>query len=118
MDVKSLYTLVSVADRGSFAEAAKALGITLPAVSMQMSALEEELNIQLFDRSRRPPKLTEKGLYLTQRARELMAHWESLSDSPKREATGAILKLRVVQTTVPGTLPLSYRLQLASRQDR
>jgi len=117
MDVKSLYTLVSVADRGSFAEAAKALGITLPAVSMQMSALEEELSIQLFDRSRRPPKLTEKGLYLTQRARELIAHWESLSDSLKREATGAILKLGVVHTAVSGLLPLALRLLQDSRHD-
>lgn len=110
MDVKSLYTLVAIADRGSFAEAAKSLGISLPAVSMQMSALEDELGIKIFDRSRRPPVLTEKGLYLTKRARELIAHWESLSDYLKRDTTGAILKLGAVHTAVSGILPVALRL--------
>lgn len=110
MDVKSLYTLIAIADRGSFAQAAKSLGISLPAVSMQMRALEEELDTKIFDRSRRPPVLTEEGLYLTSRARELIEHWESLSDSLKREATGAILKLGSVHTAVSGILPIALRL--------
>lgn len=105
MDVKTLYTLVTIADRGSFAEASKVLGISLSAVSMQMRSLEEELDIKLFDRSRRPPVLTENGLYLTGRARELIDHWESLSESLKREATGAILKLGAVHTAVSGIVP-------------
>lgn len=109
MDVKTLYTLVTIADRGSFAEASKVLGISLSAVSMQMRSLEEELDIKLFDRSRRPPVLTENGLYLTVRARELIAHWESLSDSLKREATGAILKLGAVHTAVSGVVPPALR---------
>lgn len=110
MDVKTLYTLVTIADRGSFAEAAKALGISLSAVSMQMRALEDELDTKLFDRSRRPPVLTEHGLYLTVRARELIGHWESLSESLKREATGAILKLGAVHTAVSGIVPPALRL--------
>lgn len=109
MDVKTLYTLVTIADRGSFAEASKALGISLSAVSTQMRLLEEELGSKLFDRSRRPPVLTEKGLYLTGRARELIDHWESLSDSLKREATGAILKLGAVHTAVSGIVPPALR---------
>lgn len=110
MDVKTLYTLVTIADRGSFAEASKVLGISLSAVSMQMRSLEEELDIKLFDRSRRPPVLTENGLYLTGRARELIDHWESLSESLKREATGAILKLGAVHTAVSGIVPPALRL--------
>lgn len=110
MDVKTLYTLVTIADRGSFAEASKVLGISLSAVSMQMRSLEEELDIKLFDRSRRPPVLTESGLYLTGRARELIDHWESLSESLKREATGAILKLGAVHTAVSGIVPPALRL--------
>jgi DNA-binding transcriptional LysR family regulator len=58
LEIKTLYTLVAVADRGSFAEASAAIGLSLPAVSQQIRALEDELGTQLFDRSRRPPVLT------------------------------------------------------------
>jgi DNA-binding transcriptional LysR family regulator len=109
MDVKTLYTLVAVADRGSFGEAGKVIGLSLSAVSMQMAALEEELGIVLFDRSRRPPVLTASGLSLIHRARDLIAHWESLSESLKREAAGGVLKLGAVHTSVSGLLPLALK---------
>ncbi len=109
MDVKTLYTLITVADRGSFAEAAAALGLSLPAVSMQMRGLEEELGTSIFDRSRRPPVLTDSGLTLTHRARELIAHWESMSEALKRDASGGLLKLGSVHTCVSGVLPLALK---------
>lgn len=109
MDVKTLYTLIAIADRGSFAEAAAALGLSLPAVSMQMSGLEEELGTTIFDRSRRPPVLTDSGLTLTHRARELIAHWESMSEALKRDASGGLLKLGSVHTCVSGVLPLALK---------
>lgn len=113
MDVKTLYTLIAIADRGSFAQAAVALGLSLPAVSMQMRGLEEELGTSIFDRSRRPPVLTDSGLTLTHRARELIAHWESMSEALKRDASGGLLKLGSVHTCVSGVLPLALkRLQL------
>ncbi len=117
MDVKTLYTLITIADRGSFAEAAVALGLSLPAVSMQMRGLEEELGTSLFDRSRRPPVLTDSGLALTHRARELIAHWESMSEALKRDASGGLLKLGSVHTCVSGVLPLALRhMQLAGHR--
>ncbi|OWT60216.1 LysR family transcriptional regulator [Candidimonas nitroreducens] len=109
MDVKTLYTLVAVADRGSFAEAGKVIGLSLSAVSMQMRALEEELGTVLFDRTRRPPVLTASGLRLIDRARDLIEHWESLSDSLKRDAAGGVLKLGAVHTSISGWLPLALR---------
>lgn len=110
MDVKTLYTLVAIADRGSFAEASKVLNVSLSAVSMQMRSLEEELGTKLFDRSRRPAALTESGLYLIERARVLISQWEELSESLKREATGAILKIGVVHTAVSGIVPPALSL--------
>jgi len=109
MDVKTLYTLTAVADRGSFAEAGNAIGLSLSAVSMQMRALEEELGVTLFDRSRRPPVLTDSGLALTHRARELIAHWESMSAALKRDAAVGLLKLGSVHTCVSGVLPLALK---------
>ncbi|MFA5488271.1 MAG: LysR family transcriptional regulator [Candidimonas sp.] len=109
MDVKTLYTLVAVADQGSFAQAGKVLGLSLSAVSTQMRLLEEELGTVLFDRSRRPPVLTESGRQLIDRARVLISHWESLSESLKREAAGGVLKLGAVHTSVSGLLPLALK---------
>lgn len=109
MDVKTLYTLITIADRGSFAEASVALGLSLPAVSMQMRGLEEELGTSIFDRSRRPPVLTDSGLKLTNRARELIAHWESMSEALKRDASGGLLTLGSVHTCVSGVLPLALK---------
>ena len=60
----TLYTLIAIADCGSFAEAGNRIGLSLSAVSMQVRALEEELEIAIFDRSRRPPVLTDAGLAL------------------------------------------------------
>lgn len=109
MDVKTLYTLIAIADRGSFAEAGNAIGLSLSAVSMQMRALEEELGTTIFDRSRRPPVLTDSGLALTHRARDLIAHWESMSAALKRDAAGGLLKLGSVHTCVSGVLPLALK---------
>jgi DNA-binding transcriptional LysR family regulator len=109
MDVKTLYTLIAIADRGSFAEAGNAIGLSLSAVSMQMRALEEELGTTIFDRSRRPPVLTDSGVALIHRARDLIAHWESMSAALKREAGGGLLKLGSVHTCVSGVLPLALK---------
>ena len=109
MDIKTLYTLIAIADRGSFAEAGNAIGLSLSAVSMQIRALEEELDITIFDRSRRPPVLTASGLALTHRARDLIAHWESMSAALKKGTSAGILKLGTVHTCVSGLLPLALK---------
>ncbi|MEP1444444.1 MAG: LysR family transcriptional regulator [Hyphomicrobiales bacterium] len=69
MNLKNLNTLITIADNGSFQQTAAQLNMTLSAVSMQMKGLEEELGIQLFDRTYRPPKLTPMGRGVVERAR-------------------------------------------------
>nr|WP_222622545.1 LysR family transcriptional regulator [Ramlibacter albus] len=101
--------MVAIADRGSFAEAGTAIGLSVSAVSMQMRALEDELGTTIFDRTRRPPILTDSGLALTHRARDLIAHWESMSEGLKRDAGGGLLKLGTVHTCVSGVLPLALK---------
>lgn len=109
MDIRTLYTLIAIADRGSFAEAGNTIGLSLSAVSMQMRALEEHLGITIFDRSRRPPVLTDTGLALTHRARDLIVHWESMNAALKRGSTVGLLKLGTVHTSVSGLLPLALK---------
>ena len=109
MDVKTLYTLIAIADHGSFIEAGNRIGLSLSAVSMQIRALEEELATAIFDRSRRPPMLTDAGMALVHRSRDLIAHWESMSAALKKGATLGLLKLGSVHTCASGVLPLALR---------
>jgi len=76
MDIPNLNAFVAVADSGSFSEAADQLYLTQPAVSKRVSALEIELDIQLFDRIGRKVTLTEAGTALLSRARTIIQQVE------------------------------------------
>lgn len=76
MDIPNLHAFVAVADSGSFSEASKYLYLTQPAISKRISALETELDIQLFDRIGRKVTLTEAGTALLSRARNILQQVE------------------------------------------
>jgi len=105
MDVKSLYTLIAIADHGSFGGAGRAVGLSTSGVSLQIRALEDELGVTLFDRSTRPPRLTDQGRDFVQRARDVISVWENLSDSLKRDAARGVLRVGAVHTTVSSMVP-------------
>lgn len=105
MDVKSLYTLIAIADHGSFGEAGRAVGLSTSGVSLQVRALEDEMGVTLFDRSTRPPRLTDQGRDFVQRARDVISVWENLSESLKRDAARGVLRVGAVHTTVSSMVP-------------
>lgn len=72
MDTQSLKAFVTVADTGSFSEAAETLHITQPAISKRISNLEQRLNHRLFDRIGRKVNLTEAGSALLPQARQIL----------------------------------------------
>ena len=90
MNLRSLETLVEIAEQGSFIRTAESLNMTLSTVSMQMKVLEDELAVQLFDRSFRPPKLTPMGRKVAREAVGVLKASESLfvSCRPTDELTG------------------------------
>ena len=53
MDTRQLAAFCAVVERRSFSQAAEQLGVTQPAVSLQVRALEKRLGAQLLDRSGR-----------------------------------------------------------------
>jgi DNA-binding transcriptional LysR family regulator len=61
MDLRALRSFVAVADYSGFSRAAEHLGISQPALSRQISTLESELDVQLFDRIGRQTVLTPVG---------------------------------------------------------
>jgi DNA-binding transcriptional LysR family regulator len=82
MDTKHLAALCAVIERGSFSQAAERLGVTQPAVSLQIRALEERLGQKLLDRSGRRVEPTEAGLRAYRNAlRVLQAEQQLLEEA-------------------------------------
>src|SRR2546423_8309608 len=73
MDTRQLQAFCEVVERKSFSHAAERLGVTQPAVSQQVRALEQRLGTQLLDRSGRRVEPTEAGLRLYRGAQRMLA---------------------------------------------
>ena len=73
MDTRQLAAFCAVVERRSFSQAAERLGVTQPAVSLQVRSLEKRLGTQLLDRSGRRVEPTEAGLRLYRGAQRLLA---------------------------------------------
>lgn len=78
MDTRQLAAFCAVVERKSFSQAADRLGVTQPAVSLQVRALEKRLGTQLLDRSGRRVEPTEAGLRLYRGAQRLLQLEEQL----------------------------------------
>src|SRR6266498_5471077 len=80
MDTRQLAAFCAVVERRSFSQAAERLGVTQPAVSLQIRALEKRLGTQLLDRSGRRVEPTEAGVRLYRNAQRVLAAEEQLLD--------------------------------------
>src|SRR5437868_7303671 len=111
MDTRQLAAFCEVVERRSFSEAAARLGVTQPAVSQQVRALEQRLGTQLLDRSGRRVEPTEAGLRLYRGAQRLLALEEQLvaevGQTGSDELTGAF---EIGASTGPGGIVLSQLL--------
>ncbi|MCB9957858.1 MAG: LysR family transcriptional regulator [Rhodospirillaceae bacterium] len=96
---------MAIADQRTFAAAAQVVGLTQSAVSLQIKALESELGVILFDRTRRPPVLNADGRALVDRAREIIDLADQLTQSFRPDSMGSVLALGAIPTTLTGVLP-------------
>ena len=106
MSLRNLRVLNAVATKGSFAAAADHLGLTQSAISLQIKNLEEELGVQLFERTGRSPKLNANGRLVLERARDILALYDGIRDelTPAGMIRG-VLTLGAVPTVLTGPLP-------------
>lgn len=106
MSLRALRTLLAIAQHGSFVQAAQSVHLTQSAVSLHIKSLEEEFNTTLFDRSRRLPVLTDAGHVAVERAREIVALYDSIAAEigGDNELRGR-LKIGVIPTALTSVLP-------------
>ncbi len=90
MDTRQLAAFCAVVERRSFSQAAERLGVTQPAVSLQIRALEKRLGAQLLDRSGRRVELTEAGWRLYRGAQRMLALEERLVSELAATADGEL----------------------------
>lgn len=105
--IRQLECIVAVADHGSFRKAATALGISQPALSAQVQAVEDLLGVQIFERDRRSVLVTPAGEDVIGRAREALAAVDAVSDAARRRGEPLVgpLRLGVIPTIAPYWLP-------------
>jgi DNA-binding transcriptional LysR family regulator len=103
MDTRQLAAFCAVVERKSFSQAAERLGVTQPAVSLQIRSLEQRLGRQLLDRSGRRVEPTEAGRRLYASAQRLLAAEEHLLEELDADDEGAITgSLELGASTGPG----------------
>ncbi|MEO8701723.1 MAG: LysR substrate-binding domain-containing protein [Kofleriaceae bacterium] len=126
--IRMLECLVAVAEYGNFRRAATSLGISQPALSAQVQAAEQLLNVQVFERDRRSVLVTPAGEDIVGRAREALAAVDTVGDVARRRGEPLVgpLRLGVIPTIAPYWLPallpavrVKYpRLELILREEQ
>src|SRR6266540_844744 len=109
MDTRQLQAFCAVVEKKSFSQAAEQLGVTQPAVSLQVRALEQRLGQSLLDRSGRRVEPTEAGRRLYRSAQRMLALEEQLLDEVAGDGDAELAgRLEIGASTGPGetVLPL------------
>ncbi|NTJ36037.1 LysR family transcriptional regulator [Agrobacterium rhizogenes] len=103
---KQLEAIYWIADLGSFAAAAGKLNTTQSAVSKRVQELEQQFNVEIFDRSKRTARLTEKGAEILSYAKSLL---EERDQFVERVSSSQVLirhfRLGVTELTAMTWLP-------------
>jgi DNA-binding transcriptional LysR family regulator len=102
MDTRQLQAFCAVVEKKSFSQAAEQLGVTQPAVSLQVRALEDRVGQTLLDRSGRRVEPTEAGSRLYRTAQRMLALEEQLLEEVAADDERIAGTLAIGASTGPG----------------
>ncbi|AUS04465.1 hydrogen peroxide-inducible genes activator [Pseudotamlana carrageenivorans] len=108
MTITQLYYVLAVAENQNFTKAAEKCFVTQPTLSMQIQKLEEQLDIQIFDRTKKPIELTEVGKKIVTQARNIVNESYRIQDivDQQKGFIGGEFKLGIIPTVMPTLLPM------------
>jgi len=95
MELRHFRYFVALAEELHFGRAAARLHIVQPALSKQISGLEGELGVRLFERTKRQVRLTEPGEVFLEESRRVLGDVEAAVESVRRAARGEIGRLGI-----------------------
>lgn len=110
MTISQFKTLIAISECGSFKEAAKQVCITHAAVGQQMKRLEYIMDVTLFDRTQKTPRLNQLGKALVPKAKAVVTSYETILDNliGEPQMIGE-LTLGAVPSTIRGLIPKSVK---------
>ncbi|MFP2994402.1 LysR substrate-binding domain-containing protein [Spongiivirga sp. MCCC 1A20706] len=108
MTITQLQYVLAVAEHQNFTKAAEKSFVTQPTLSMQIQKLEDELDILIFDRSKKPIQLTEIGQKIVNQARNIVNEADRIQDivDQQKGFIGGEFKLGIIPTVTPTLLPM------------
>ncbi len=108
MTITQLQYVLAVAEHQNFTHAAEKSFVTQPTLSMQIQKLEDELDILIFDRSKKPIQLTAVGEKIVEQARNIVNESHRIQDIVDQEKgyIGGEYRIGIIPTIMPTLLPL------------
>ncbi len=108
MTITQLHYVLAVAEHRNFTKAAETCYVTQPTLSMQIQKLEEQLDVQIFDRSKKPIELTEVGHKIVAQAKHVVNEADRIQDivDQQKGFIGGEFKIGIIPTITPTLLPM------------
>lgn len=108
MTITQLKYVLAVAEYKNFTVAAEHSFVTQPTLSMQIQKLEEELDVMIFNRKKKPIELTSIGEKIIQQAKLIVDESVRISDivDQQKGFIGGEFKLGIIPTIMPTLLPI------------
>lgn len=116
MQINQIEAVVAITETGSFRKAAELLGRTQPTLTKSIQALEESINVIIFERTPRGVRLTQGGEMIYKRACTVMADIQALRDEVSQMAGVDGGHIRVGVSPVGGTVILPRALRQFRRR--
>ena len=112
MTLHQLKIFWAVAQAKSYTKASKILGLAQPSLSQQISKLEDDLGLKLFDRGFSKINLTDAGVYLFSKAEQIIASIDEAEEGLKEFASNVrgILKIGMLSSVARNILPSTMQL--------
>jgi len=108
MTITQLQYVLAVAEHKNFTLAAEKCFVTQPTLSMQIQKIEEELNVLIFDRRKKPIQLTSIGQKIVEQAKNIVNEAGKIKDIVEHQKgfIGGEFRLGIIPTIMPTLLPM------------